>query len=232
MPEYPPRTYYSPENDDANHSLYPYLRNLVMNIDAKKICDFGCGNGRLWSPNLYENSDRKIILFDPLIDEISNFPSRLDEYSERTNLSEDVNSNSCDLVICSLVLMTLPTLDEFDYAISEIKRIMKPKGKGLFAISHPCFLDRDNSEFSTSFANHSKDFDYLKNGLKFTVELHQYKGDKLVLTDWHRPLSTYFDEFYKHSLKVNRFHELPSTSYANLKQKFPSFLIFEVERYE
>ncbi len=223
MPEIPPSVYYSPENDDANKTLYPKLKELITLVNAKKICDYGCGNGRLWHG--FNLTNHYISLYDPAMSQLHETLSNLPFKGKMYETSESISNEEFDLVVCSLALMTIPKYSEFISTIKEISRITSKNGKGLFAITHPCFLDRKQEEFETSFVMSNQPFEYLQNGLPFEVKLPTYKGDDLILHDIHRPLNVYFEAFDKFSINVKNFHEIPITD--KIGENFPAFLIFE-----
>lgn len=217
-----PYLYYSHRNVSANKTLYPFLRGYVQRLSPNSVLDYGCGDGRVWK-SAELSSHTKFTMYDPnILDFIESLENSMvgKNYEIIRNIN---NKDKYSLVLCSLVLMVLQTENELNTAISNIAQSTKEGGTALFALTHPCFLDRVNSDYETEFVSDRSSFKYLQSPKNYTVRLKSIDDSQIVLNDVMRTLSHYISIFSKHGLLIKAFHELT----CGEETSFPSFLVIE-----
>jgi len=91
---------------------------------------------------------------------------------------------------------------DYDKAIKEIARVLKPKGRFIFLIEHPCFSWGAGGWARIPLDSHrTEDWQFYKVDNYFKRRTDECQWGKLPrLLSFYRPLSDYF-----HSLKKHRF---------------------------
>lgn len=212
-------------NESRKYLLHPKIIKLVNEYKPKKIIDYGCGEGRL-----IENLDRNldISLFDiskNVIEVVKKkFDKRISNYYKN---SKEIPSNKFDLVIFSLVLMTIKNEEEIKNTLNDILRIKTKNGKVIIAITHPCFRQYKFSSFYTEFTNDSL-FNYFKEGQKFKVTLKDLSNQKKIsFYDYHWSLSKTINLCIDCGLKIVRLLEIKDIEEKPIRKKVycPPYLI-------
>ncbi|QOR35007.1 class I SAM-dependent methyltransferase [Clostridium sp. 'deep sea'] len=144
-------------NKPSSYSLaieWPSIKQLLPNIQNKKILDLGCGSGR-FSFLLESLNPRKITAIDlsqqmlNKAKEIANTKQSKVEFltADIENLSI-LEDNSYDLVFSSTTLHYLPQLNKI---MSEIQRVLVLNGVCILSVIHPIYTSHyplaQNNEF-------------------------------------------------------------------------------------
>jgi len=222
-----PQSYVNLAGESRKTYLHPYLRRVIHEARCETILDYGCGDGALFLEGdvvaketwLYDNSKRmmdfaKINFADrpgyKFLDDIESAPS--DYY---------------DAVILSLVLMTIPSLDEQSFVLRQMARAKKDTGIALVAVTHPCFRQYRFSTFSTEFAL-GNEFPYLQNGIPFQVMLEDRDSSASVqFTDYHWNLSATINTIVDAGLAIEQIVELPDRPVLDSwhNANFPGYMV-------
>jgi 2-polyprenyl-3-methyl-5-hydroxy-6-metoxy-1,4-benzoquinol methylase len=202
----------------------PALYSSLGSVKGKRLLDAGCGDGR-YSRELAEEG-ASVVAIDGAASfvEIAKRESRHSrvefEYADLTrNLR--FRSGEFDVVFSNMVLMDLPKIDR---AIREFSRVLKPRGKLVFSIVHPCFFPFDWKCRGDRKLYKMVD-DYFT---PRTVTLNYWRKT----LHFHRPLSAYAGALQKNDLSIVSIAE-PRPRPAQLKRhpewehhtRIPSFLI-------
>jgi ubiquinone/menaquinone biosynthesis C-methylase UbiE len=112
-----------------------YLRGLEIHAVGKylrsgmTVLDIGCGNG--YGTNLYANTGAEVkgVDFSPKMIDVARatYDTLAFDVADVTNLSNE-ESNSYTAVITDRCLINLTNAGDFNRAIGEIHRVLKPKG--------------------------------------------------------------------------------------------------------
>jgi 2-polyprenyl-3-methyl-5-hydroxy-6-metoxy-1,4-benzoquinol methylase len=170
------------EGDFARkYLLNPTLWNLLGEVQNKKILDAGCGQGYLC--RLLAHKGALVTGIEPSENWFCYALAR--EQTERsgiTYLQQDLSTfqgyeNTFDLVVSNMVLMDIP---DYKNAIRNCVAALKPGGRFIFSITHPCF-----EESATTWTE------------KRHVAVSSYFRDEAIENRYgytfHRPLSTYLN---------------------------------------
>ena len=98
-----------------------------------------------------------------------------------------------DLIVCNF---GLSDIDDLDGALNNVRRALRPAGRFVFSILHPCFAGAD--DVSGSWATHGTYYDeqfWRADGVLST--LRQQVGAN------HRMLSTYVNTLQQHGLSID-----------------------------
>lgn len=165
--------------------LNPSIFKLLGDINGKIILDAGCGNGYL--SRLLTKRGASVTGVEPaktLIDyamEKENKEKLGIKYfaEDLSNLSDE--HKDFDVVVSNMVFMDIPN---YEVAIANCIKVLKPGGIFVFSISHPAF-----EEFSA---------EYLRNGcIKVKEYFEEYEIKPTYGYSFHRPLSKYLNLIIK-----------------------------------
>lgn len=217
---------YTMENEQSLLNAYyerPAMLEIVGEVTGLRILDAGCGSGPL-SQKLV---DRGALVsgFDlsPAMIEIAR--ERLGEHAQLrvADLNEplDYAEDSFDVVMSSLVFHYL---HNWDGALCEMRRILRPGGRLILSVNHPLLFP---------LTHPGQDY----------FRLTQYTDDVSLaglpaqLTYWHRPLHEMTNAFSRAGFHISRIDE-PAFSAATPKELIParfgdrdsfiSFIFFEL----
>ena len=150
--------------DKGSNYFTPILNHILKKVDAKKICDIGCGNG-VFTVAIKDKIKCQLIGVDSSEYALHQAKSNgFDETIKVNDLSSDIlpiESNSQDLVICKDVLEHLinPV-----FLIEEISRILKNEGLALLHVpNHFPIWGR----LKFLFTNNIDTFSYFPNSERF-----------------------------------------------------------------
>jgi ubiquinone/menaquinone biosynthesis C-methylase UbiE len=202
------------EYGDINRQyiIDPVIFKLIGSVDGKRVLDAGCGNGYL--SRLLSKKGAKVVGID--ISRRSIEIARAIENEAPLGIKYHVGSlsnlsfledESFDIIISNIVL---PGLQDIDNAIKEMYRILKPKGKLVISLLHPCFstsrirgwirkpIDSDKPE----------DWMYWKVDYYFDRTIEEWKYFGLApIYSFHRPLSDYINLLIKTGFIITEFEE-------------------------
>jgi ubiquinone/menaquinone biosynthesis C-methylase UbiE len=176
----------------------PPLLRLVSEVSGLHILDLACGNGYL--SRRFAHQGAIVTSVDanaPLIER-----ARTREAQESLGITyhvadaahlEILEDGVFDLVVCNMALMDI---ENATGAIQEVSRVLRPKGRFVFSISHPCF-DKVNTS--------GWDIERIYPNTTIWRKMSHYREivaadlpwqrvpDQIVYTrTYHRPLSWYF----------------------------------------
>ncbi|GAB6283074.1 MAG: hypothetical protein STSR0008_18290 [Ignavibacterium sp.] len=216
-----PLEYCEVSNESRKYILYPKLKEIIEEFYPSTLFDYGSGDGSFinslkptFEVGVYDISKKAIALAKKnIISEVHFFNSK-----------SSIPSNHYDVVVFSLVLMTIPTKESINSTLREIKRIKKNTGQFVIAITHPCFREQKFSSFQTNFNNSN----YFSEGKKFQVTLKDLISQKkIIFYDYHWSLSFTINTIIANDFTVLKMIELPdwapNKKYYN--KNFPPYLI-------
>ncbi len=210
------------QNDNLLHlfSLHEELRNEILNYKPKTILDFGSGAGKLLK-SLEINDNFEITLFDI---EKSAIEMAKYTYSNKTIITsneKDLKPNYYDVVICSNVLMCIPTESEIQSIFKRMTSAKKDNGVLIIGITHPCFLDRNFQSFNNDYSLNKQEFNYFLNGNSYNVFVN-YKNNEAIIKDYFWNLSFIINTALKVGLRIIAFDEIKTN-----ESNYPPYLLIK-----
>jgi ubiquinone/menaquinone biosynthesis C-methylase UbiE len=208
----------------------PAIFELLGDVRGKSVLDAGCGEGRNTRLLAKRGADVcGVDLAEAMIE-------RAKEEEARTNLGIRYFTGSyCrmpyfqdsqfDLVVSFMALMDGP---DYEGAVSEIGRVLKPRGELVFSISHPCFMTSGDGWTTDQEGNKAK----LTVGGYFNKESyvehwrfsHSPDADHLpefAIPRFPRTLCEYLNPLIEAGFHIVRLNE-PRPS-EEICQRYPSF---------
>jgi SAM-dependent methyltransferase len=216
------------------HLLNPSLLNLLGDVGGKKILDAGCGQGYLC--RLLTKMDAKVTGVEPTKGLI-NYAIERDKKENtgityiKADLSNWEDEDAYDIVVSNMVFMDIP---EYQSAIINCIKSLKPGGIFVFSISHPAFE-------SEAIANEQEDtpFQHSPNWqehpfVKVSEYFEEYKVRNFIGYSIHRAISSYINLLIENGCRIEKLLE-PQLSeelakeYKHHERDFhiPSFLVIK-----
>lgn len=221
-------SYLAVKDESRKATLYPKIIEIVKELKPTNILDYGCGDGELLFL-IKNNCKANISAYDQSTMAINAIRSRLG--SEEVNIYENksqITFNNYDVVICSLVLMTIGTEAGLDEVLETIYKAKKEDGFAIFAITHPCFRQYQYSTFVTQYTN-KEPFPYLKEGVTFEVTIFDAKSNnKVRFNDYHWSLSKTVNLLIDKGFSITKLLELKDIPKSG-NEYFPPYLIIVVQ---
>jgi SAM-dependent methyltransferase len=225
--------------------LNPCVERLIGDVKDKKILDAGCGEGYL---SRYYSRKGAIVTG---VDISSKLIEKSIDLSEKAEVDvEFILGNICnltgignleyDLVLCNLVLLNIPCLND---ALSEFHRILRHDGELVFSIVHPAFNIYGPGQWEMGEKDPETN---RRKGLFFKVD--NYFEEKKYERYWrtregtkfpqpisffHRTLSSYFESILKSEFTLVDFQEpLPTTEneFFEREKRIPFFAVFKCRK--
>lgn len=201
----------------------PAILDLAGEVAGRQVLDAGCGSGPLFA----SLRDRGALVtgFDSSAAMLELARKRLgpDAVLRLGDLGEPLPfpDGAFDDVVASLVLHYL---EDWTAPLAELRRVVKPGGRLIMSVNHPSvfkILDPANDYFATVQWSYDCDF----------------AGQKVVLTNWHRPLHAMTDAFTAAGFRISVISEpSPAPAAAELfpaetaaASRFLCFLFFVLE---
>ncbi len=214
-----------------------YLNNpatfkLIGDIKGKKVLDLACGEGT--NTKILAEKGAEVTGVDFSFSLICIAKEK--DTEEKTGITylvqdaanlEDISDGSFDLVTCFMSLQDIEPLDE---AVKEVARILKPKGRFVFSIPHPCFERIRKNDIVIRACE-----DYFGN-IGYEISWDMERLDKKFTTfTFHRTLEDYFRGLHKAGLNVSGLLEPKPTTegvtkhptYFENNLKVPQSIIIE-----
>lgn len=209
--------------------LHPLIIDRINSLAPMEYLDFGAGDGRM---SAKINKAIPIDIYD--ISQIMIENARINLGDRLKNIYHDIKSippNHYDVIVCSMVLICISDKSEFKNVLSSIKSSLKPGGKAIFSVTHPCFRTSFFSDFYTEFSL-GREFNYFYDGLPFNVTIHdKEKENKVTFEDYHWSLSFMINSLLKSGLIVTEMIETNDDySLKNHNKNTSPFLILITER--
>jgi len=244
--------WYSHYNEfgDVNrrYVIDPALLKILGQVQGKRILDAGCGNGYLC--RLLSKKGAKMVGVD--VSERSIGFAEAVEREDPLNVEYHVgsicdlsmcNSNMFDAVVSNLVLQDLQNIDK---AIRETCRVLKPDGKLVFSILHPCFSSPPVRGWVRKpvDSQRKEDWLYWKVDRYFDRTIEEWSIGYFNLPSvysFHRPLSDYVKVLISNGFTITDFEEpIPADKdteehyreFGNECDRIPWFLIIGAVKQE
>lgn len=124
--------------------LEPTILNLLELQPDQRVLEIACGNGQL--ARKLASLGAQVVATDLSPNMIEQAAARSNEFADRltfrvvdaTNEAElhALSTNAFDAVVCNMAIMDM---SEIDPLLSSIAHLLKPHGRFIYSICHPCF---------------------------------------------------------------------------------------------
>ena len=229
------------EFGDSNRQyvIDPTIFRMLGQVEGKRILDAGCGNGYLCRLLSKRGAEMVGVDVSRRSIEIAEAIERKEPMNIRYYVGSICNLSMCDddtfdAVVSNLVLQDLQDLDK---AVKELHRVLKPRGKLVLSIMHPCFSSPPVHGWvrKPPDSDRKEDRLYWKVDRYFDRVIEEWRYfDLPPLYSFHRPLSDYINTLIKNGFTITDFEEPVPTDkdieehyreFGNEYDRIPWFLI-------
>ena len=188
-------------------SLFYNIFDLVGDVKNKVILDAGCGEGRLSRLLAEQGGEVDACDVSATMIKEANFTESSQPHGIKYfthDLTDALSGNRMyDIVVANLVLFNIHDLDA---VVSNISRVLRPNGKFIFSLLHPCFNMTKGQWYNLRYIG--------RKGGKIVFDIKKsykdnssYKKEFLFLPGevnfYHRPIETYFKTLSSNNLLVS-----------------------------
>lgn len=211
---------------------HPAVSSLLGDINRKRLLDFGCGFGDY--TRILKDAGADVTGIDTSIKMLEK--ARKDnpdiEFIHIKECEMPFKENSFGFVVSNFVLIVIDSKEKLQDIVDGIFRVIKPGGRFIFTIPHPCFLDKDHFTVRNIF---DEEFDYNRVGYNYSLMLKNSDGSEIRIgeyTDYHYRIQDYLDVLMRAGFSISDFIELSYPreiverySICKAYQRFPPYLI-------
>jgi 2-polyprenyl-3-methyl-5-hydroxy-6-metoxy-1,4-benzoquinol methylase len=187
-------------DETARKLLEPATLRLVGNVGGKRVIDAACGDG--WLSELLVGRGAEVTgvdISDKMI-ELALFRCRANSSPARFHVADLGDLHMLpgalfDLAVCQMALMSIR---DYRSSIRELARVLKPNGRLVWSVLHPCFLSVNDFP-GLGWAHKTSHWNPASPADRFIVDRYfDLAANKVQLAPgisvhhFHRPLSVYF----------------------------------------
>jgi 2-polyprenyl-3-methyl-5-hydroxy-6-metoxy-1,4-benzoquinol methylase len=194
-------------NDFVNVLIWPVTQPLLDPKPGERILDIACGNG-LYARRLAALG-ADVVAFDYAEEMVANAKRRTTEHTDRidyrvldaTNATAllSLGEGQFDAALCQMALMDMA---EIDPLMMTLPRLLKPNGRFVFSVAHPCFnhshiqhvAEAEDREGEIVTAYSVKISGYMTPSMTFGVAI---RGQPTPQLYFHRPLQDLLNAGFK-----------------------------------
>jgi len=203
--------------------LYPLFLGFLGKLQGKRVLDFGCGPGLF--AKMLSKKGAEVYAVDAaskMIELAQKEPGVLEDriHFEVGDASKGLSfeNNFFDLALAIHVLMDI---ENWQDSLKEIFRVLKPKGRFIFSVSHPCFtfpvMVFKRGVLGRIFPKclSARVFDYFA-----SANAEKKLRRKISISHYHRPINVYINTLFKTGFEIIRVDEPPMPSVLAQKSGF------------
>lgn len=163
---------------------------ILGDVHGLSVCDLACGTGRMaaylsqTAISVTGTDFSKQLLDIAQTRHSSPNLNFIHDDAQHLNHHED---SAYDRVICCFALMDIPNLPAVYTAVN---RVLKPDGRFVFAITHPCFQSPHASHDEDARGMFRRVYQYTQEGQWYSENKHGIRGQ---VGAHHRTISTYLN---------------------------------------
>lgn len=192
--------------------LYQQIIDLVNEGELCNILDYGCGKGTTGEKLVEMGYDVTGFDLDLHILEQNIARNGKVKYLDHEGLEKLIrNGKKFQKIICSLVLCTVEDDNEFNIALSNMRKLIYDGGEVILAFCNPfySFVQESESHIKIDIENDKK----YHNKITYNKKI---KENSRIRKEVHRPFSYYKRSFHMHGFEIKDLIEVRTTDILNL----------------
>ncbi|MDE7300376.1 MAG: class I SAM-dependent methyltransferase [Lachnospiraceae bacterium] len=220
------------------HFIMPYTLGKLGDVAGRKILDLGCGEGG-YSRALAKKG-AEVVSVDCSESAIRYAAEQAEKeklfirhYVRNSCDLFEIADNSFDIVLCSMMLMDC---EDFDSTVREAARVLKPNGRLIASVLHPCFDGNHDTGIGRQGSGIDRQVVVMNYFEPKTWEAPLWRGRTPVV--WrHRTMQDYVKAFVRNGLTIVDLDEPQATDeQAKMSiqmawlQKIPLYLFWELRK--
>ncbi len=233
------------EDKDSYHSMVvaPNLDRLVALKQGETMLELGCGQGfflekfsaRTKPENLFgiDLGGELIALAKQKNQNINYIVASADDATILPNRTFDVIT----------IILALQNMRNMDAVITNVSRLLSPKGRAYIVLNHPAFRIPKQSDWMFDEKSKTQTRVMKKYLSEEEIAIDMNPGslsNKEITTSFHRPLQVYSKTFHKHGLAISKIEEWISHKTSEVgvraeaenraRKEFPLFMCLELRK--
>ncbi len=220
-----------------NHVLYPCILDMLGDVSGRQVLDVACGPGFLTRQIARRGAEAiGVDVSEEMLrsarEEGRSAPRAVTYYEmDAARLAQSWDS-SFDAATCSMAMVDMADIDA---VLVEMARVLKPGGRYIFGLTHPCFVmpGAEWIEDNRGEPVFKRVDNYFDEGY-FGKEWYGQGGMRSRLGGNHRTLQTYVQAMRRAGFVVTDLREPRPSAYAlrtnrslATQMRIPSMLVFE-----
>jgi SAM-dependent methyltransferase len=200
---------YAEIDDPEERAVLTFIREKLTTLQPKRLLDYGGGTGKFAVLCAESLPIQEIVTYDPA-PAMTARARALCADLKRLRVSEttrQIESGTFDVVTFNAVWMCLTSREACLHTLSEIARLLRPGGRLIASVTHPCFRTCKFSNYFTDF----DDRDYFNEGTLFNVTIQDGKHE-LHIVDAHWSLTAMSAQLNESGFVIETLHELPRST--------------------
>lgn len=218
---------YSEINDPEGRAVLGFIRERLTKLQPRRLFDYGGGDGKFALLCAESLSQTEIATYDPSPRMTSLARSLCADFKQIRVIDaiEEVQSGIFDVVTLNGVWMCLVTREVCLDVLSAIATLLRPNGRLIASVTHPCFRTRKFPNYSTDFSNR----DYFNDGTLFNVTISEGTRE-LHIVDTHWSLTAMSSQLNESGFAIENFYELPQSTSGSSQHDASLWLVIVAQK--
>lgn len=196
-------------DDPQRRPVLVFVREKLATLQPKRLLDYGGGDGKFAVLCAESLPLQEIVTYDPAPRMTFLARSLCANFRQIrvTDATQEIQSGVFDVVTFNAVWMCLTSREACLDILLEIARLLRPNGRLIASVTHPCFQTCKFSNYFTDFNNR----DYFNDGTLFNVTICDGKRE-LHLVDTHWSLTAMSSQLNESGFVIENLCELPRST--------------------
>lgn len=209
-------------DDPEERDVLTFIRDKLTPLQPKRLLDYGGGDGKFAVLCAGSLSLREIVTYDPAprMTELARSLCAGFKQIRVTEAIEEIRSAIFDVVTFNGVWMCLTSREACLDTLSGIARLLRPNGRLIASVTHPCFRTCKFSNYSTNFNR----CDYFNDGTLFNVTIYNRERE-LHIVDTHWSLTAMSSQLHESGFEIENLYELPRATSGSDKPNASLWLV-------
>jgi SAM-dependent methyltransferase len=209
-------------DDPQQRPVLAFIRDKLSTLQPKRLLDYGGGDGKFAALCAESLPLQEIVTYDPAPRMTSLARSLCADFKQIrvTKAIAEIESGIFDVVTFNAVWMCLTSREACLGVLSVMARLLRPNGRLIASVTHPCFRTCKFSNYFTDFNNS----DYFNDGTLFNATIREGKRE-LNIVDTHWSLTALSSQLNESGFVIENLYELPRSTNASSQQDTSLWLV-------
>jgi SAM-dependent methyltransferase len=197
---------YSEIDDPEGRAVLTFVLEKLTTLRPKRLLDYGGGDGKFAVSCAERLPLQEVVTYDPAPGMTSLARSLCADFKQIhvTDAIQEIECEIFDVVTLNGVWMCLTSREACQDTLKNIARLLRPNGRLIASVTHPCFRTCQFLGYSTDFNNR----DYFNDGTLFNVAIYDEKRE-LHIVDTHWSMTAMSSQLNEAGFAIENLYELP-----------------------
>lgn len=234
------------DNDSYQKNvILPNLIRLIAPNEKMTLLDLACGQG-YFARAMAQNGAHVTAsdISEELVNAAKKYSGPHIDYI--VSPSDDISYLASESTEIAMTVLAIQNIRSLPDTFAEVARVLRPRGRFILVLNHPCFRIPKHSSWQWDEANHNqyRRIDGYMNESKLDIDMNPGETNakkKNFTVSFHRPLQTYFKALAKSGLAVTKLEEwishkrsqkgARSAEEDRMRKEIPLFLCIEATKF-